>query len=260
MAENHDNNPPPGYSGPGGYSAPPPPGGYPPPAAGGYPPPPPGGYPPPPSGGYPPAPPTGYPPAPGQQYAAPPPPPPVPVKKGSVGKKIIAAVGAVVIAIAVKVGLGVVLHRSHDRPLSNNGFDYAVGTCLNLSKTGISVKPSDVKVEPCSSQTALSKVAKKYKGKKDCPNENYGTLEGGGTGLCLEDNLTVGSCYHQQIISHMFAATACKPSVLSSDPTFRVALRRDGVSDPGLCNEEQQVVNFPEPPLTYCMDVLERNP
>ena len=58
----------------------------------------------------------------------------------------------------------------------------------------------------------------------------------------------------------MFAPTACKPGVLSSDPTFRVAVRRDGVNDPGLCAGEQQAVNFPEPPLTYCMDVLERNP
>lgn len=251
MTENQGNNPPEGQAGsyppPGGY--PPPPPAYPPPQ-GGYPPPPPAAYPPPPPGGYPPPPP-------GMPYAAPPPPAP---KKKSVGKRIIGALVAVVLVIVVKVGLGVVLHRHHDGSSTRSDFDYAVGTCLNLTKTGISVKPSDVKVEPCSSPTALSKVAKKYKGKKNCPNDNYGTLEGGGSGLCLEDNLTVGSCYHQAIISHMFASTACKPGVLSNDPTFRVALRRDGVDDTSLCSEEQQPVNFPDPPLTYCMDVLERNP
>lgn len=216
---------------------------YPPPAA------PPGGYPPP---------------APGQQYAAPQyaPPPPMPQapapKKGSVAKKVLAVLVVIVLAVAVKVGVRAVLNRNSDNHAShiNNGFDYPVGTCLNLSKAGIVVKPSDVKVEPCSSPTALSRVAKKYNGAKNCPNANYGTLEGGGSGLCLEDNLVVDSCYHQALISHMFAATACKPGVLSNDQTFRVALRRDGVDDPGLCTEEQQAVTFPEPPLTYCMDVL----
>lgn len=207
------------------------------------------------------APPGGYLP-PGPQYAAPPPPPPAPApapKKSSVGKRIGAALGAVVLVIAAKVGLNLVLHRHIDRPASSSGFDYPIGTCLNLAKAGIMVKPSDVQEEPCSSPSALSKVAKKYKGSKNCPNDNYGTLEGGGSGLCLEDNLTIGSCYHQALISHMFAPTACKPGVLSSDPTFRVAVRRDGVNDPGLCAGEQQAVNFPEPPLTYCMDVLERS-
>lgn len=201
------------------------------------------------------APPGGYAP-PGSQYA---PPPPAPPKKRSVGKRIGAALGAVVLVIAAKVGLHAVMHRHADGPSSSSGFDYAVGTCLNLAKAGIMVKPSDVHVEPCSSPTALSKVAKKYKGAKNCPNDNYGTLEGGGSGLCLEDNLTVGSCYHQALISHMFAPAACKPGVLSSDPTFRVATRQDGVNDPGLCGGDQQAVNFPEPPLTYCMDVLERS-
>lgn len=258
-----DDNVPPGVppGGPGGYQ---PPSSYPPPPAGGYPPP--TSYPPPPAGAYqpptsyPPPPPGAYPPpVPGQPYppVAPPPIPPAP-KKSGLGKKILAGIVAVVLVIAVKQGLRAVTHHSSDSRGGKDGFDYAVGTCLNLSKTGIMVKPSEVKVEPCSSPTALSKVAKKYKGKKNCPNENYGTLEGGGTGLCLEDNLVVGNCYHQAIVSHMFASTACTPGVLSSDPTFRVALRRDGVNDPGLCSEEQQVVNFPDPPLTYCMDVLAR--
>lgn len=216
----------------------------------------PGGYQPPPAAGFPPPPPGGYAP-PGPQYA--PPPPPVAPKKRSVGKRIGAALGAVVLVIAAKVGLHALTHRHADRPSSSNGFDYAIGTCLNLAKAGIMVKPSDVHVEPCSSPTALSKVAKKYKGAKNCPNDNYGTLEGGGSGLCLEDNLTIGSCYHQALISHMFASTACTPGALSSDPTFRVAVRSDGVNDPGLCGGDQQVVNFPEPPLTYCMDVLERD-
>ncbi|MDP7704795.1 hypothetical protein [Mycobacterium sp. TY815] len=202
-------------------------------------------------------PPGGYLP-PGPQYAPPPPPPPPAPKKSSLGKRIGAALGAVVLVIAAKVGLHAVMHhRNADHRASSNGFDYPVGTCLNLVKAGIMVKPSDVREEPCSSPTALSKVAKQYKGSKNCPNDNYGTLEGGGSGLCLEDNLSVGSCYHQALISHMFAPTACKPGVLSSDPTFRVAVRRDGVNDPGLCAGEQQAVNFPEPPLTYCMDVLE---
>lgn len=242
MAANEGNPPdgqgylPPQTSGPPAAS---PPGGYPPPA------PPPGGYPPPPP--------------PGAQYA-PPPPPQVP-KKGSTGKKILAVVVAIVLAIAVKVGVRAIFnHHSHSSSgtSTSNGFDYAVGTCLNLSKTGIMVKPSDVHVEPCSSPTALAKVAKKYKGAKNCPNENYETLEGGGSGLCLENNLTVGSCYHQAMISHMFESMACKPGVLSSDPTYRVAIRKDGVDDPGLCSSDQQLVNFPEPPLTYCLDVLTR--
>lgn len=194
---------------------------------------------------------------PGPQYA-PPPPAPVEPKKGSVGKRIGAALGAVVLVIAAKFGLHAVTHHHADRALNSDGFDYAVSTCLNLAGASIAVKPTDVHVEPCSSPTALSKVAKKYKGAKNCPNDNYGTLEGGGNGLCLEDNLTIGSCYHQALISHMFATTACKPGVLSSDPMFRVAVRQDGVNDPALCGGDQQAVNFPEPPLTYCMDVLER--
>lgn len=202
-------------------------------------------------------PPGGYLP-PGPQYA-PPPPPPAPPRKSPLGKRIGAALGAVVLVIAAKVGLHAVMHHHSERASSSNGFDYAIGTCLNLAKAGIMVKPSDVQVEPCSSPTALSKVAKKYKGAKNCPNDNYGTLEGGGSGLCLEDNLSIGSCYHQALISHMFASTACKPGALSSDPTFRVAARHDGVDDPGSCESDQQAVNFPEPPLTYCMDVLERS-
>ncbi len=83
--------------------------GYQPPSAAGYPPPPPGGYVPP-----------------GPQYAAPP--PPVAPRKGSVGKRIGAALGAVVLVIAAKFGLHAVTHRHADRPLISDGFDYAVGT------------------------------------------------------------------------------------------------------------------------------------
>ncbi|GAB2993728.1 LppU/SCO3897 family protein [Mycobacterium bourgelatii] len=194
------------------------------------------------------------------QYTPPPqyaPPPPAPApKKSAVGKKVLAALAVIVLAVAVKVGARLVLNKPSHHGSHSHGFDYAVGTCLNLSKTGIVVTPDEVKVEPCSSPTALSKVAKKYTGTKNCPNANYGTLEGGGSGLCLEDNLTVSSCYTQDLVSHMFKATECKPSVLSTEPTFRVALRQDGVDDPSLCSEEQQTVDFPEPPLTYCMDVL----
>lgn len=201
-----------------------------------------------------------YPPPP--QYTPPPqyaPPRPAPApKKGSVGKKVLIAVVAIALVFAAKVGGRVALNYMSGNHSSNgnNGFDYAVGTCLNLSKTGIVVKPSDVRVEPCSSPTALSKVAKRYHGAKNCPNANYGTLEGGGSGLCLEDNLTVDSCYRQDLISHMFAATACTPGVMSTEPTFRVASRQDGVDEPGLCSEDQQALDFPEPPLTYCMVVL----
>ncbi|MCV6967513.1 hypothetical protein H7J50_27475 [Mycobacterium intermedium] len=193
--------------------------------------------------------------APPPKYAPPPAQAPAP-KKGSATKKILAALAVIVLAVAVKVGARLVLNQPSHHGSHSNGFDYAIGTCLNLSKTGIVVTPNEVKVEPCSSPTALSKVAKKYTGTKNCPNANYGTLEGGGSGLCLEDNLTVDSCYTQDLVSHMFKATECKPSVLSSEPTFRVALRKDGVADPSLCSEEQQAVDFPEPPLTYCMDVL----
>ena len=96
------------------------------------------------------APPGGYLP-PGPQYAAPPPPPPAPApapKKSSVGKRIGAALGAVVLVIAAKVGLNLVLHRHIDRPASSSGFDYPIGTCLNLAKAGIMVKPSDVRKNP----------------------------------------------------------------------------------------------------------------
>ncbi|MDT5139942.1 MAG: hypothetical protein QOD58_4204 [Mycobacterium sp.] len=238
MADKQDNNAPEGSGGP-------PPGSYPPPTPPGYgyPTPSPGGYPPPPTGGY-------APPPPGQQYA----PPPAP-KKRSVGKRIVAALVAIVLVIAVKVGLRAVLNHHEDQPV-HNGFDYAVGTCLNLSKAGIAPKPTDVHVEPCSSPTALAKVAKRYQGKKNCPNEHYGTLEGGNNGFCLQDNLTVGSCYNQTLINHMFEPTGCTPGVIGQ--TFKVALRRDGVDDKALCNDDQQPVNFPEPPLTYCLDVLVR--
>ena len=192
--------------------------------------------------------------APGQHQA------PSAPRKRSVGRRILATLGAVIVFIAAKVGLHMVMDDHHDRPSDKGfeGFDYAIGTCLNLSKAGIMVKPGDVSVEPCSSATALAKVAQKYKGAKNCPNDNYGTLEGGGSGLCLQDNLTVGNCYHQTIVSHLFAPTACTPGII--DSTFKVALRRDGVNDPGLCTGDQQVVNFPEPALTYCLDVLVRKP
>jgi hypothetical protein len=228
MAGNNDNMPPAGYGDP-------PPGDYPP--QGGYPPP--GDYPPP--GGY-------------------PPPPPPPPRKKSVGKRILGALVAVALVITVRVGLHAVFNHHSDHSSGNHssdsGFNYEVGTCLNLSKTGIMVKPSEVQVEPCSAPTALARVAKKYKGTKNCPSDHYGTLEGGGDGYCLEDNLTVGACYNQSLFSHMFEQTACTPGFLPNNPTLKVALRREGVNDPGLCRIEQQVIGFPEPPLTYCMDVI----
>lgn len=193
--------------------------------------------------------PVGYAPsAPAQQYL-----PPAP-KKRSPGRRILSVLVAIVLVVGVRVGVHTVMDR-HDDHRSNSGLDYAIGTCLDLSKAGGLVKPSDVHAAPCSSPTALAKVAAKYNGTKNCPNGNYGTLDSAGSGLCLQDNLTVGSCYRQTLLSHMFALSGCTRG-FSTDPTFRVALRRDGVDDPGLCNADQQAVDFPQPALTYCLDVL----
>jgi hypothetical protein len=239
LVGNQDNIPPEGRGAPptSSYPAPPPPGGY--PAWG-----------------------------PGAYAPAPPPPPPESPKKRSVGKKIVGALVAVVlviVVIALKVGLraGITqavhsIDHHVDHP-SNSGFDYAIGTCLNVSTSASYVKPSDVQVEPCSSPTALAKVAKKYNGTKNCPNDHYGTLQGVDSGFCLQDNLTVGDCYQQAIITHMFAQTACTPGLGAIDQTVKVALRRDGVDDPGLCNADQQPLDFPEPPLTYCLEVVQRD-
>jgi hypothetical protein len=174
-------------------------------------------------------------------------------KKRSVGKKILGVLVAIVLVIAVMIGVRAVMDRHEDGP-SNNGFDYAIGTCLNLAKASVDVKPSDVQAEPCSSPTALAKVAKKYKGATNCPNDNYGTLQGGGSGLCLQPELTVGSCYHRTMFPHMFAQVTCLPGAL--DQTLKVTLRRDGADDAGLCSSGQLAANFPEPPLTYCMEVV----
>jgi hypothetical protein len=187
--------------------------------------------------------------APGQQYASPPPP-----KKRSIGRRILALLMALVTVIGVRIVLHAVLDH-HSDPAPDTGLDYAIGTCLDVSKANIFVKPSDVHVEPCSSPTALAKVATKYKGAKNCPNDQYGTLDSHGSGLCLQDNLTVGNCYRRSLLSHMFTLANCTPG-LSNDPTFKVALRRDGVNDPALCTDTQRAVNFPEPPLTYCLDAL----
>lgn len=185
----------------------------------------------------------------------PPGPPPAPPKKRSIGKRILTVLGALVLVIAAKLGLGAV--RNHIASDVADGFDYDVGTCLEIKAAITLVSPGDVHAAPCSSPAALVKVAKKYNGARDCPNDNYGTLEGGGTGLCLQDNLVVGNCYQQRVITHFFESTACTPGVV--DPTVRVALRHDGVDDAGLCTGDLEPMTFPEPPLTYCLEVLQAN-
>lgn len=84
--------------------------------------------------------------------------------------------------------------------------------------------------------------------------DKYATLDSGGSGLCLQENLTTGSCYQQNMWSHMFTSSDCTPGFV--DPIFKVALRRDGVDNPGLCTGDQQTMDYPDPPLTYCLDVL----
>jgi hypothetical protein len=156
-----------------------------------------------------------------QQYPSPPssPPPPPPPKKRSISRRILASLVAFVLVIGVKIGVHAVMDRD-SHPAPEAGMDYAIGTCLDLSKASSLVKPSDVHVEACSSPTALAKVATKYTGAKNCPNDQYGTLDSHGSGLCLQDNLTVGSCYRQTLLSHMFTLSACTPG-FSHDPTFK---------------------------------------
>ncbi|WP_131823610.1 LppU/SCO3897 family protein [Mycobacterium talmoniae] len=180
-------------------------------------------------------------------------PPPAPKAKPSIGKRIGSAAMVLIGVIAAKAVVGGLFHHhgssGGDEPL----FDYAVGTCLKVDTT-IMVKPGDVHELPCSSPDARVIVAKKYTGQKNCPTEEYATLEGGGGGLCLQDDLAVGTCYQQGIVTHLFEPTGCTPGF--TEPTVRVALRRDGVDDPGLCGGDQQPLNYPEPPLTYCLEVI----
>lgn len=214
------------------------------PPYGGAPYPPPGAYPYPPPGAYP---------APGQLPPVPASVPPPP-KKRSIGKRLLSMLGAVVALIAVKVGFGLARDQGVLPSTTDDGFNYAVGTCLEIKTTLSFVKPEDVHELPCSSPAALVKVGVKYKGSKQCPNDNYGTLGDDKRGLCLQDNLTVGNCYQPALITHFFQPHECTAGF--TEPTLRVALRKDGVSDPGLCVDGQQPLEFPEPPLTYCLETI----
>lgn len=180
----------------------------------------------------------------------PPSPQPAPVpqppsKAKSIGKRIGGAIGTLAVFIAAKAALGL----WHD---SKPAVDFAVGSCLAFDKTFMP-KDSDIHEVSCSADNARVKVTGKYQGAKNCPNDNYATLEFGEFGMCLQEQFTVGRCYGG-LGSGLANEVACRESFVSHD--FKVLSRHDA-DNAGLCSGDgESAVTYPEPPLTYCVQSM----
>ncbi|HEY8374371.1 MAG TPA: hypothetical protein VIL00_16675 [Pseudonocardiaceae bacterium] len=141
---------------------------------------------------------------------------------------------------------------------NSDGRKPQVGDCANLVGDMTS---ATLTIHPCDSVEAKLKVAVVFDTTSaTCPNEDYSEyyetrLVGPEFKVCLIPNLIEGACYTVDGAGDKDTDLR-KVSCEDESARLRVSRVAEGEVDEGICGEGAHGAAYPEPPVTYCLELL----
>lgn len=170
--------------------------------------------------------------------------------------RLLRRVGIAIVAAATLTAAGCSLTEKASNAVEDAGKSDAarskVGDCINVIEG--SMIDSELERIDCASDKAVYRVVQVFGQKTECDPDytSYEETLGNATRafLCLAPNFKEGACYHEDSMTG-FQYAPCG----TSDASFRVTQRIDGVADETRCAEDTyQIITLADPPTTFCLD------